>query len=166
MGSTSAGKYNVRVNLLSGSVLQSQTVPNNSADASNGTGTGSRVAYARKSAGPIFLVSKGTNSTETSEIQPDIALGHELIHAGRALAGVKAPAVGKGGCEANPAACGENAYTSPNGRANAETVDKEELQTVGLVKENRFGITENGLRREQGMPERAKYGPCRGEACR
>lgn len=82
------------------------------------------------------------------DVPDSISLGHELIHAQRNLHGQFKGANGSVVLTHNR-----------GGQETSEKVSREEAETVGLVRGAPGMATENKLRRDQGLPERAAYSP-------
>ncbi len=106
-------------------------------------GTGSKVSFPMKPI-PNTLVQEGDQVVDRATPM-DIALGHELIHADHAQRGVWS------GDDKTL----KHLYT---GHGRGDFAVQEEIDTVGLQGQaGGDNITENDLRRQQGLPERVSY---------
>ena len=137
-------------------------VPNSLTDASNGVGTGSVISVNRTHQAlnqpivPTVIVPEA-DANVGQHIPFHIAFGHELIHADRAMRGVLI----------DPNQLTDHRYiyldVIPRNASNevktlTEHTPLEELATIGLGGFHTPScVTENGLRREQGLPLRGAY---------
>ena len=134
-------------------------------DAYNGKGTDVRITYdPNQEHSPETLVRNPKNGKSLYEVSPVIInLGHELVHAERALYGRQAS---DGTDNKQDAALGQYFVTRPNGLSYKITDELEELQTTGIksifinsskATSGKSQFTENILRKEHGYNERVEY---------
>ena len=123
-------------------------------DALNGTGMDAIVEFNPNAINKLTLAnnrgrarydSKGTGTP------PEIALAHELIHALRIM---------RGAFNSNSDDTARHTYTNHAGIETTAFPMREEAATIGLgdYAHPRSRITENRIRKEQGLPLRVKYG--------
>ncbi len=117
--------------------------------ASNGKGSDGTVYFNPTSNNPLIeTLDPQTGTVSPSNRPHEIGLGHELIHADRAMRGVTIPL--------NKTT--SQTYTDAIGNKVTEIgVRCEELATVGISGNTNNDITENDLREEQGQNPRGAY---------
>jgi RHS repeat-associated protein len=114
-------------------------------NSTNGVGTDSNVSF-DPIANPSILTKDPTTGNVSGATRPnEIGLGHELIHADRAMKGKSV----------DRATTGTHTYKDAAGNTVTQTKPKEELETVGLQGTHKYN--ENKLRKEQGLNERGAY---------
>jgi len=134
-------------------------------DAYNGKGTDVRITYdPNQEHSPEVLVRNPRNGNSSYEVSPVIInLGHELVHAERALYGRQAS---DDTDNKHDEALGQYLVTRPNGLSYKITDELEELQTTGIksifinsskATSGNSQFTENILRKEHGYNERVEY---------
>ena len=134
-------------------------------DAYNGKGTDVRITYdPNQEHSPEVLVKNPRNGNSSYEVSPVIInLGHELVHAERALYGRQAS---DDTDNKHDEALGQYLVTRPNGLSYKITDELEELQTTGIksifinsskATSGNSQFTENILRKEHGYNERVEY---------
>ena len=134
-------------------------------DAYNEKGTDVRITYdPNQEHSPEVLVRNPRNGNSSYEVSPVIInLGHELVHAERALYGRQAS---DGTDNKHDEALGQYLVTRPNGLSYKITDELEELQTTGIksifinsskATSGNSQFTENILRKEHGYNERVEY---------
>jgi len=121
-----------------------------------GRGSGSVITL-NTSGGIAVIVDDWGGRTSRFEYAPThIVLGHELVHAYRFA----------GGNRVFEWFEATHSYISPSGVRSQLTAPLEELQTIGIshthpdghwVRMTNNGVTENALRREQGLPRRIRW---------
>ena len=111
--------------------------------ASSGIKVDSNVTF-DPSSNPLIMTKDPITNNVSKEKRPsEIGLGHELIHAHRAMNGNAAQGTI------------EHIYKNGKGEFVKKTIPIEEAETVGLQGDYKF--TENKLRTEQGLKERGTY---------
>jgi RHS repeat-associated protein len=119
--------------------------PTNPTNASNGVGSDETVTFDPTS-NPSILTKDPTTGNVSGATRPnEIGLGHELIHADRAMKGKRI----------DRSNTGTHTYKDAAGNTVTQTKPKEELETVGLQGNHKYN--ENKLRKEQGLNERGAY---------
>jgi RHS repeat-associated protein len=114
-------------------------------NSTNGVGTDSNVSF-DPAANPLILTKDPTTGNVSGATRPnEIGLGHELIHADRAMKGKSV----------DSATTGTHTYKDAAGNTVTQTRPKEELETVGV--QGNYKYSENKLRKEQGLNERGAY---------
>ncbi len=118
----------------------------NDTNASNGVGSDSTVTF-NPNSNPLITTLDPKTGNGRDQIRPShIGLIHELIHADHAARGT--------------ILTGDASYLyrDSNGTIQAQSYRREEFSTVGLGGlNNKMDITENNIRREQGLNLRAAY---------
>ena len=126
--------------------------------ATNGKGTGSTIGLNLKDSVSV-LTQDNNGKTQYENIPKYIELGHELIHALRAM----------GGNTKHYNNQGTYAYTTPDGKTQTFTWKQEEFETTGIsyypgykyagtpVNAWLWYTTENALRDEHGLNRRVRY---------
>lgn len=133
-------------------------------NAYNGTGTDARITYdPSQKHSPEILVANSKDGKSIYEVSPVIMnLGHELVHAERAIYGRQA----SDGSNGKEEALGQYFVTKPNGISYKITDKLEELQATGIkstfinskrATSGKSEFNENMLRREHGYNERIEY---------
>ena len=115
-----------------------------STNSTNGVGTDSNVSFDPTSNPSILTKDPVTGNVSGATRPNEIGLGHELIHAERAMTG--------------KSATGTTTQTYKDAAGNMTTptpVRNEEVETVGTQGTHKYN--ENKLRREQGLNERGAY---------
>jgi hypothetical protein len=113
-------------------------------NAKNGTGANATVNF-DPSANPSIQTKDPATGTVAGATRPDeIGLSHELIHTQH---------INKGSVDFTPT---NNTYQTASGNV-TQTVAKEELSTVGLSGNAAGDVTENKIRKEQGLNDRGAY---------
>ena len=118
---------------------------NNWTNASNGTGANASINFDPESNPGILTVDPDTGRVAPASRPHQIGLGHELIHALGIVTGTSVPL----------SEISEYTYINANGVAVTQARRTEELVTVGLIPGR--AISENDLRREQGLNLRGAY---------
>lgn len=117
----------------------------NWADAQSGKGSDATVSFDATSNPNILTKDPKTGNVAPQAGRPSqIGLGHELIHADHIMDGT---------VNLSPAS---HTYKTSSGNV-TQTVRSEELRTVGVAGNVKGDVTENQLRREQGVDERGAY---------
>jgi hypothetical protein len=113
------------------------------ANSTNGVGTDSNVTFDPTSNPLIKTKDPVTGNVSRATRPNEIGLGHELIHADRAMKGKSVEGTTT------------QTYTDAAGNTVTESVRKEEVETVGT--QGNYRYNENKLRKEQGLNERGAY---------
>jgi hypothetical protein len=133
----------VNINIKSGG---NNLVPNNWTNASNGVGSDSTVGFNPTSAPSIGTLDENTGISRPQDRPSWIGLAHELIHADHAARGTFLTGTAS------------YSYRDTNGIMQTATAYRYELATVGIGGlNNNLDITENDIRREQGLRVRSAY---------
>jgi RHS repeat-associated protein len=117
----------------------------NDANAINGVGTDTRVNLDLNQSGIVWTKDPQSGLVSKQETTDEIKLGHELIHAYRAMEGKQ--------IDYKETEC--YTFEKKPGIKTDRIERTEELQTVGLSGEGKY--SENKLREEQGLGERVAY---------
>jgi RHS repeat-associated protein len=118
----------------------------NETNASNGVGSNSIVNFNPNAAPKIGTLDENTGISRSQDRPSWIGLAHELIHADHAARGTRLMGTAT------------YTYKDTSGRLQTATENRRELATVGIGRQNnRMDITENQLRREQGLRVRSEY---------
>ncbi|UML79774.1 SpvB/TcaC N-terminal domain-containing protein [Leptospira kirschneri] len=131
-------------------VTINKTDGNNAADAydrnaaQNGKGSNSTINYNPK-ANPKSPTRQKDGSIELETRPPEIGLAHELIHTGHFVKGTADPTLV------------EQSFKTKDKVKHVYNVMKEELRTVGVAYTRKGDITENKIRKENGVKPRAAY---------
>jgi hypothetical protein len=134
------GARTVTISIGTGGNRESHLVTNSI----NGVGTDSNVTFDPTSNPSIPTKDPTTGNVSGATRPNEIGLGHELIHADRAMKG-----------KSEGSATATHTYKDATGNTVTQTVRKEELETVGL--QGNYKYNENKLRKEQGLNERGAY---------
>lgn len=122
--------------------------PKDKVAASNGQGSDVMVNFAPDGQTNFQVKDPVSQKASPEKDTPaQIKLGHELIHADHATRGTRHP---------DHLIKSQN-ITHASGRQLVKKVKLEELATVGLESTQKGDITENHLRKEQGLPPRVNY---------
>ncbi|MDP4153867.1 MAG: RHS repeat-associated core domain-containing protein, partial [Bacillota bacterium] len=132
----------------------SGTAPRSLKKATNGKGTDATIYF--NASDPVKVLTMDADGNTSYTVEPkDIELGHEMIHALHDVQGTNARKKQ-----------GKQAYTDTDGTVEFESWNQEELNTTGVdyINENGkinwasgYDITENSLRKEQGLDRRDRY---------
>ena len=138
--------YNSVISITTVASGGNATSYSNLANASNGVGSDSTVQFNPNAAPQIGTFDENTGISRPQDRPSWIGFAHELIHADHAARGTRLLGTIN------------YSYRSPNGTTQTATENRRELATVGIGGlNNSMDITENDIRREQGLRLRSAY---------
>ena len=119
----------------------------NSTNAINGTGSNVNVYFNPESDPDIPTLDKTTGRVIGKKRPSQVGLAHEMIHGDRSMRG----------SAINYSEKEPYTYTNSQGEKTTQSLRKEEAATVGLNHVKKNDITENDIRKEQGLKSRGAY---------
>lgn len=123
-----------------------QTDVDNTTNGSNGTGSNSTVTFNPNASPKIGTLDENTGVSRSQDRPSWIGLAHELIHADQVARGTELTGTGT------------YSYRDTTGVVRTARENRYELATVGIGGlNNRMDITENDIRKEQGLRLRSEY---------
>lgn len=123
-----------------------RTDVDNPTNGSNGTGSNSTVTFNPNAAPKIGTLDENTGISRSQDRPSWIGLAHELIHADQVARGTELTRTGT------------YSYRDTTGVVRTARENRYELATVGIGGlNNRMDITENDIRKEQGLRVRSEY---------
>ena len=119
----------------------------NSTNAINGSGTNVNVYFNPESDPDIPTLDKKTGRVVDEKRPSQVGLAHEMIHGDRSMRGSAIDYTEEE----------SYTYTNSQGEKTTQSILKEEAATVGLNHVKKNDITENDIRKEQGLESRGAY---------
>ena len=142
-----SSKRIMTINVTSKTADGNSETDDNPANAINGIGSNVNV-YFDPNSNPLIPTLNAKTGRVNGEKRPaHVGLAHELIHGDRSMRGVAID-------------YSENAtytYTNSRGQRVKQSLKKEEAATIGLKHVKKDDITENDIRKEQGLKLRGAY---------
>ena len=144
---TVPGERNLQINITSKTAEGNSEIDDNPANAINGKGSNVNVYFNPNSNPQIPTLNAKTGRVNGEKRPAHVGLAHELIHGDRSMRGVAID-------------YSENAtytYTNSRGLRVTQSLKKEEAATIGLKHVKKDDITENDIRKEQGLKLRCSF---------
>ena len=142
-----SSKRIMTINITSKTADGNSEIDDNPANAINGKGSNVNVYFNPNSNPQIPTLNAKTGRVNGEKRPAHVGLAHELIHGDRSMRGVAID-------------YSENAtytYTNSRGLRVTQSLKKEEAATIGLKHVKKDDITENDIRKEQGLKLRGAY---------
>ena len=142
-----SSKRIVTINITSKTADGNSEIDDNPTNAINGKGSNVNVYFNPNSNPQIPTLNAKTGRVNGEKRPAHVGLAHELIHGDRSMRGVAID-------------YSENAtytYTNSRGLRVTQSLKKEEAATIGLKHVKKDDITENDIRKEQGLKLRGAY---------
>ena len=142
-----SSKRIMTINITSKTADGNSEIDDNPTNAINGKGSNVNVYFNPNSNPQIPTLNAKTGRVNGEKRPAHVGLAHELIHGDRSMRGVAID-------------YSENAtytYTNSRGLRVTQSLKKEEAATIGLKHVKKDDITENDIRKEQGLKLRGAY---------
>ena len=142
-----SSKRIMTINIISKTADGNSEIDDNPTNAINGKGSNVNVYFNPNSNPQIPTLNAKTGRVNGEKRPAHVGLAHELIHGDRSMRGVAID-------------YSENAtytYTNSRGLRVTQSLKKEEAATIGLKHVKKDDITENDIRKEQGLKLRGAY---------
>lgn len=142
-----SSKRIMTINIISEKEEGNFETDDNPTNAINGKGSNVNVHFNPESNPDIPTLNRKTGRVSNKKRPSQVGLAHEMIHGDRSMRGV---AIEYSESESY-------SYMNNRGQRVMETLSKEEAATVGLNHVKKNDITENDIRKDQGLNPRGAY---------